>query len=131
MRILVVEDDPISRQVLVRLLEKLGDCAAVDDGFKAVELFEQALNEQRPFDLICMDIMLPGLSGHAATQRIRSIEIGHGIGPEAEAKIIMTTALDDVGNVVTALDTSGANAYVVKPIRRSQFMQELEKLGLI
>lgn len=131
MRVLVVEDDPISRQLMVKLLERYGKCVATDDGPKAIELFEQALNAQEPFDLICMDIMMPGLSGHAATQRIREIEIGHGIGPDEETKIIMTTALDDVRNVVTALDSSGANAYLVKPIRRSQLMLELEKLNLV
>ena len=131
MRVLVVEDDPISRQLMLKLFEQLGDCTAVADGFKAIETFEQALKQALPFDLICMDIMMPGLSGHAAAQRIRSIEIDHGIGPEEEAKIIMTTALDDVRNVVTALDTSGANAYMVKPIRRGQLMQELEKLKLL
>lgn len=53
------------------------------------------------------------------------------VQPGREAKVIMTTALDDVKNVTQAFFQGGASGYLVKPIERQKVVEELEKLGVI
>ncbi len=89
------------------ILSPYGDCHAVADGEEAIEAFRSAWEKDAPFDLICMDIMMPNMDGHEALARMRGIEKDRGTPPEKEAKVIMTTALNDPQNVVQAL-TEGA-----------------------
>lgn len=76
-RVLVVEDTPIIRDVLVTQLHKLGlNCYAVESGEEAVELAQY-------FDLIFMDLNLPSISGLEATRRIRKNERDGNLEPVA------------------------------------------------
>lgn len=131
MRALIVEDDVISREILQKILNEYGDCDLAFDGREGIEIFKHALKEARPYDLICMDIMMPELSGLDALHRIRQIEKEHGVNRADEAKVIMTTALSGSKEVIDALYKGGASAYFVKPIELDAFVQELEKIGLI
>jgi len=78
-----------------------------------------------------MDIMMPEMDGQAALKEIRSLEKERGISPVNEAKIIMTTALDDPKNVVEAYYKGGATSYVPKPIDRHMLLHLIKTLGLI
>ncbi|HKN49023.1 MAG TPA: HD domain-containing phosphohydrolase [Actinomycetota bacterium] len=107
--ILVVDDDPLVRQLLVRMLESSGYV-----GHTAADAAEarQRLNEQ-DFAAILIDVRMPGESGidllkHVATK-------GLGTAP------VMVTASDDPGLVETAFRT-GAYGYVVKPFRMSELL---------
>ncbi|MFW6242306.1 MAG: response regulator, partial [Thermodesulfobacteriota bacterium] len=71
MKILVVEDDFISRRILKEILTEHGDCDVVVDGDEAVQAFRLAREEGAPYQLICMDIMMPNKDGHEALQEIR------------------------------------------------------------
>ncbi len=130
MKILIAEDDRVSRKYMHDILSKIGECTCVDNGREAVMQFKQALRADQPFDLVTMDIMMPEMDGHEAVRLIRATEIENGIGPQEEVPIIMTTALDDTKNVVSAFDESGATSYLVKPIMKARLLEELGKLGL-
>ncbi len=58
MKILIAEDDLVSRSFLSRFLEKYGDCDLVVDGLEALDAFLMALKEKDPYRLICLDIMM-------------------------------------------------------------------------
>lgn len=131
MRVLVVEDDASSRRMMQKILSAHGDCDIAVDGEEAVEAFRMAWEERRPYDLICMDIMMPRLDGHEALRRIREMEREMQLGEGKEAKVIMTTALGDPRNVVVALYQGGASAYLVKPVSKQNLLGEVRKLGLI
>ena len=131
MRVLVVEDDFISRKLLTTLLGHYGDCDIAVDGNEAVDAFKIALNEDTPYDLICMDIMMPNLDGQAALKEIRALEKESDIPATKEVKVIMTTALDDPKNVMESLYKGGASAYLVKPIDKKKLVDEVRKLGLL
>ena len=131
MKTLIVEDDFISRRIMKELLAPLGDCVLAVDGAEALEAFRMALDENRPYDLVCMDIMMPNMDGHEALERIRGLERERGIQGALEAKIIMTTALDDPKNVVEAFYRGGATSYVVKPVTRQRLMTEIRSHGLL
>lgn len=131
MRILIVEDDFISRNVLQHILSEFGQCDIAVDGQEAVDAFKQSWGESKPYDLICMDIMMPGLDGHEALHLIRDFEKQLALKSSAETKVIMTTSLNDKKNVADAFYKGGASSYFVKPIDRDKFLEELRLLGLL
>lgn len=129
MNILVVEDDFISRRLLCRYLEPFGDCDVAIDGTEAIEAVRVALEEGAHYDLICLDIMMPGISGQEALAQIRAMERDHGLSVGMGTKVVMTTALKDPQNVRQAFKSS-ADGYVVKPIEKTKFIETLQDLGL-
>ena len=130
MKYLIVEDDFAGRRLLKRYLSDSGECDIAVDGAEAIEAFRQALAENEPYDLICLDIMMPNMDGHDALKAIRRIEHEHGIHGLDGVKVIMTTALDDSKNVMGSF-REGCEAYIVKPIEKKKLLEEMEKLGLI
>jgi two-component system chemotaxis response regulator CheY len=131
MRILIAEDDATSQLILLRFLRSYGRCDAVEDGAQAVEAFQKALVEEDPYTLVLMDIRMPGMNGHRALQRIRSLEASQGITECGAVKAIMVTALEDPSNVLEAFYEGGADAYLVKPLNKDRLDAELQMLGLI
>lgn len=131
MKILIVEDDFISRRILKEILSSYGDCDIVVDGDEAVRAFRLAREEGEPYDLICMDIMMPNMDGQEALKHIRDIEKAAGVRGSAEVKVVMITALDDPKTVFHAYYRGGATSYIVKPIERDKLIQEIRTLGLV
>lgn len=131
MRVLIVEDDFVSRKLLQKLLSHYGECDVAVDGGEAIEAFKLAVNEGKPYDLVCMDIMMPQIDGQQALKEIRGIEKSRGVGPKDEVKVIMTTALDDPKTVVQSLYKGGATSYIVKPIDKKKLIEEVKNLGLL
>ena len=100
------------------------------NGLEAVEVVRQALAENDPYQLICLDVMMPGLDGHETLRQIRAAEEAKGITSTYGAKIIMATANESIKSVSTAY-YGLCDAYLVKPIDRSELLQTLRNLGLI
>ena len=130
MRILFAEDVFASRKFMLKFLSKFGECDVTVDGMEAVDAYLMALEADVPYDLVCLDIMMPNLDGYQALKAIRDIEEDRKLPEEERAKIIMTTALNEGANVNKAFDL-GCVAYAGKPIEQSKFENVLRKLGLI
>ena len=130
MKCLIVEDDFAARRLMQRYLRDYGESDVAVDGNEAVEAFRQSVDEKKPYDLICLDIMMPNMDGHEALKAIRKIESEHGINGLDGVKVIMTTALEDSKNVMGSF-REGCEAYVVKPIEKKKLLEEMKKLGLV
>jgi two-component system chemotaxis response regulator CheY len=130
MKCLIVEDDFAARKLLQVYLSDYAECFVAVNGHEVVEAVREALDEGQPYDLICLDIMMPEMDGHKALEAIRQLEKEHGIGGLDGVKVIMTTALDDSRNIMGAFRT-GCEAYIVKPIRKEKLIDEMTKLGLL
>ncbi len=130
MRVLVVEDDFGSRRMMQKLLESYSDIDVdvVVDGEESIEAFKMAWEENKPYDLVFMDIMMPKMDGHEALKRMRSLERDMGVKPVDEAKIIMTSVLEDPKNVIEAYYGGSATSYMVKPIDREKLERELARI---
>lgn len=128
MRILIVEDDYTSRIFIKRYLSKYGDCEIATDGVEALAVFLKAHQENKPFGLICLDIMMPKLDGFSVLKAIREFEKQKSIAEEHLAKVIMTTALNDLQTINKAYAT-GCEGFVWKPIEVALFNQLLHELG--
>lgn len=131
MKTLIVEDNFISRQLLQQLLSPYGPTDQAVDGREAIQAFELARAEKKPYDLICLDIMMPNLDGMSALKTIRQLEKEAGVAQQDETRVIMISALDDPKSVIDSYYRSGATSYLAKPINIPALLEELGKLGLI
>lgn len=130
MRILLAEDDFVTRKFMMNFLQKYGECEVTVDGMEAVDAFMMAMEEGEPYDLVCLDVMMPVMDGYQALIGIRNLEKEKGIPEDEQVKVIMATALNDEKNVKMAFDL-GCTIYSAKPIDQDRFEQALTKLGLI
>ncbi|MCX7025668.1 MAG: response regulator [Spirochaetes bacterium] len=130
MKILVAEDDFGSRKMMQRFLESYGEVDVVVDGEEAVQAFKLSWEEQTPYSVIFMDIMMPKMDGHEAIKYIRAYEQLMSVSPVDEVKIVMATVLEDPKNVIEAYYKSGATSYLVKPIDRERLKEEMGRLGI-
>ncbi len=103
--LLLVDDDEMARDLLSRRLERIGYSVTVAaDGSQALELIAR-----EPFDVVLLDIKMPGLTGFQVLQAIRRI---HSV---TDLPVVMVTSSDDSDSIVEALEL-GASDYVTKPI---------------
>lgn len=130
MRILLAEDDFVTRKFMMNFLSKYGECDVTVDGMEAIDAFNMALEDGEPYDLVCLDIMMPVMDGYQALIGIRNLEKQQNISPDKAAKVIMATALNEEKNVKMAFDL-GCTIYSGKPINQERFEMALKKLGLI
>ncbi len=128
MKILIVDDELTSRELLKTILKPHGRCDIARDGIEALRAFNSA--GEAPYDLILLDIMLPRMDGLQVLQKIREIERSSGILTFEGVKVIMITALDDMENARKAYD-SYCKSYLVKPVNQEKILGELKKLNLI
>jgi len=130
MKTLIVEDDFTSRLILQSFLKDYGPTHIAVNGKEAVEAVRLGLDAGEPYDLICMDIMMPEMNGQQAVKEIRGLEMARGILSSQGSKIVMTSVLCDMKTVCAAY-ASLCDAYLVKPVSQQHLLQELRKLGLV
>jgi signal transduction histidine kinase/CheY-like chemotaxis protein len=115
-RILLVEDNAVNRRLAVRLLEQAGhQVTVVADGAEAV-----ARTAAESFDLVLMDVHMPGMSGLEATAAIRAREQTTG----RHLPIVALTASAIKGDREQCLE-AGMDGYVTKPIRRKELFDAI------
>ncbi|HEG42689.1 MAG TPA: response regulator [Phycisphaerales bacterium] len=129
MKSLIVEDDFTSRNLMQIYLADMGPCHVAVNGREAVEAVTESLNEQKLYDLICLDIMMPEMDGIDALAAIRKLEKEKGIEGLDGVKVIMTTAKGQSQDIFEAFNT-GCEAYLIKPVRKPELIAEIQKLGL-
>jgi PAS domain S-box-containing protein len=118
MRVLLAEDNPVNQRLAMRLLEKLGHQVTVVDSGLAV--LERASREA--FDLILMDVQMPGLDGLAATRQLRLRELTQG----GHVPIIAMTARAMAGDRDRCIE-AGMDDYLAKPVDSNQLREMLAR----
>lgn len=131
MKTLIVEDDFLARSLLSTLLSEYGPCHVAVNGQEALEAVERAFDLQEPYDLICLDIMMPVMDGQEALIELRKMEEQRGIGGLDTIKVIMVTAIDDSKNIMKAFRQGQCEAYLTKPLDRHKLIGHIKDLGLI
>lgn len=131
MRALIVDDDFYCRSYLQEILHPYAYCDIAVNGDEAIFAFRRALQEGKPYDLICLDLVMPDIDGQNALREMRQIERELGVAEPRQSKIIITTVLDDNEETHNAFFLGGATSYLVKPIDEAAMLSELRKLGLL
>jgi adenylate cyclase len=115
--VLVVEDDEVNRDLLVRRLNKAGYTThTAGNGVEALDLLNR-----HPYDLILLDIMMAQLDGFQTLQKIRSREAFK------DTPIIMISALGDTSSIARCMEL-GANDYIMKPYNATVLNERVFKL---
>jgi two-component system chemotaxis response regulator CheY len=130
MKMLVMEDEFVSRNVLTEILSSFGEIDVAENGKQALEKFRAALDGGKPYDCVFLDIMVPEINGQEVLRQIREIEQERGIFALSGVKIIMTTALGNFANVKEAFKNQ-CEAYLIKPIDREKVIGTIKGLSLI
>jgi len=116
MRVLIVEDEvTVARQIASALTEAGHDPKAVHDGETALEAVRKT-----PFDLIVLDIRLPGVDGFKVLQRLRTQHLA--------SRVLLLTARGAVDDRVTGLQL-GADDYLPKPFAMQELLARVRALG--
>ena len=129
MRILLAEDDFVTRKFMSNFLSEYGKCDVTVDGLEAVDAFMMAIEDGSPYDLVCLDIMMPVMDGYQALVEIRNLEKERNISESESVKVIMTTALNDLENIQKAFEL-GCTIYSGKPVDKEGFEDALKRTGI-
>jgi two-component system chemotaxis response regulator CheY len=122
MKALVVDDDLTSRLVLEDFLSQFGEVETCGDGTEAVRAARLALAAGIPYELICMDIMMPVMNGLEALQLIRQEE--ESCARPRASKVIVVSSSDESSNIEGAFGQL-CDAYLVKPVDAERFLDIL------
>ena len=117
MRILVVDDDKVNHLVIQGHLQ--GHPYVSTSTFDGKEALSLLLAGERPFDLVILDVMMPGMSGYDVCREIRKLYL------PTELPIIMVTAQNEVADLVHGLDI-GASDYLTKPFVKDEFLARIK-----
>jgi PAS domain S-box-containing protein len=124
--ILVAEDNEINALLMHSLLTQLGHHAVITtSGEAALESWQSAETAGSPYDLVLMDIQMPGLDGIAATRRIRACEVGKQVCPTPILALTANTLAEDR----YACFEAGMDGFLVKPLDREKLIEALAGLA--
>jgi len=115
LKVLLVDDDPDTRQIVSMMIEKAGH-VLITTGSGAAAL--SLLNREK-VDVILLDIMMPEMDGLRVLKTIRTT---------SDAPILMLTAISDAA-IMEQCYLMGANDYIVKPFTREKLVDRIERLG--
>ena len=117
LRILLAEDHPTNQRVVQLILTGVADLVTVDDGQQAIAAFAD-----NAFDLVLMDMQMPGMDGLAATRAIRALEAERG-APRTPIVVLSANAMSE--HLVQST-TAGADAHLGKPITAASLLAQIQ-----
>ena len=128
LKMLVAEDEFLSRNLLTRMIQGYGTVDGATDGSEAIMALKAAYDAGKHYDLVFLDIMMPEKDGQIALQELRAYEESIGIPSPDACKVIMVTALGDAKNVMAAFK-SQCEGYVTKPYSADAIKELVEKIA--
>ena len=130
MKSLIIDDDNTCRYIFQALLSKYGQSDVFSNAFDAIEAYKTSLNKENPYELILIDIMMPEMNGYEVLQNIRLLEEERNISFPYNAKIILTTGLDDIENrqIEQKLDAQ-SETYLIKSSDHNALYEKLNLFG--
>ncbi|OGI07392.1 MAG: hypothetical protein A2Y40_10970 [Candidatus Margulisbacteria bacterium GWF2_35_9] len=140
MKILIVDDDPIVREILNQMLKPYGECTKIDSGAKAFVEYTNSIKSGSPYKLILLDIVMhfnnndfldsfsdQNMDGILLLDKIRKLEDEHHIPAEDRAYIFMVTSRNDEETIKMAKHY-GCNEYITKPLDKTHLASLLQKI---
>ncbi|MCK5707176.1 MAG: response regulator [Candidatus Aureabacteria bacterium] len=123
-KILVVDDNFSNRKLILKILEGRAICDVAANGEEALEAYNISIKDNKPYDLILLDIQMPDVDGMQVLQKIREEEKTAGVKVGKEIQIIMVTAHRE-----PFFDAfkKGCDDYINKPIRPDMLIERIEK----
>jgi two-component system, chemotaxis family, chemotaxis protein CheY len=129
MNILVADDDHVSQKKMEIILRPFGTVHCVESGAEAITVFVKAWENWNPFDLVTLDISMPGMNGQEALKQLRAVETEKKVPADKRAKVMMVTGVAD-RDTVKFCKIDGCDEYVVKPFTRTVVIEKMRNMGL-
>jgi two-component system, chemotaxis family, chemotaxis protein CheY len=129
MKCLIVDGDTWCRETLRAMLKNMADCDEASDGCDALARFTRALSAGEPYDLVMLDVMLPGMNGHETARMIREAE--RELHSCRKVHIISLSAGYSVHDAMESFRTTRSAALLLKPVRIEGLFAVLAKLGFL
>ena len=119
LRTLIVDDNRTNRTILIKMLKSFGCKAeAVSSGAEAIKMLKSASHAGNPFDIVLLDMMMPGMSGEHTTIIIKNT-------PEiSNTRILILSSLGGIGDI-TNMKSIGCDGYLVKPVKQSLLLDNI------
>ncbi len=128
MKILVVDDELVSRKKMIKILSDFGQTEGVKNGKAAIAAVKTALEVWKLYNLITLDISMPDISGTEVLSAIREMEDERGLEAEEKAKILMVTSHSDIETVKACVGK--CDGYVIKPFNKEGMVEKLKRVDL-
>jgi two-component system chemotaxis response regulator CheY len=129
MRILIVDDEPISLKKLEVIMSEYGTPETAETGHVALDMFRDAHQQENPYQLITLDIEMPDINGLEILKKIRDWEQMHLQDNQFRAKILMVTCMNDRFSVLSSVK-KGISGYILKPFDQEKLNHTLSDLGI-
>lgn len=130
-RYLIIDDDEMGRLMLQDFLSEFAPCDCAENGKEGLALFEQALLSGNPYNLLCVDLIMPEMNGLALIRKIRDLEKSHPVFNDFRTRIFVISASDSTWDRADLLLDNLCDDYIVKPFNRSSLMANLRKNDLV
>jgi CheY-like chemotaxis protein len=130
LNILTVDDDEVTQVHIHQLLLPLGRVRMAYSGMDAIARVEESLAKGEHYDLIFMDVRMPGLDGLTTVREIIGRYNKNKTPLERRPKIIMLSSVEERDIQIDALYSCGADYYMTKPLEEGRLIQALRELGL-
>jgi phosphoserine phosphatase RsbU/P len=130
MNTLIVENDFSSRRLLQKFLSPYGICDVATNGSEALWAFKAAWKEGQLYNLLCLDLMIPGMEDLEVQREIRNMEEEMGIRGGNRLKMILTGTSEGPPQKKEDWDPE-REVYLTKPISKQKLLKEVANLGLL
>lgn len=103
----------------------------VGNGREGLEFFKSGISEGAPYDLVLLDIMMPGMDGHDVLKEMRKFEQEQEIQGQNEVVIFMVTAMDSPRSVLKSFFKGGCTDFIAKPVTEDILLEKMRENKLI
>jgi two-component system chemotaxis response regulator CheY len=130
-RFLVVDDDEMGRLMLQDFLSEFAPCDCAVNGREGLDFFERALAGGNPYDMLCVDLVMPEMNGLALIRKIRDIEKTHPFFSNSRTRIFVISASDSTWEKADLLLDNLCDDFITKPFNRDSLKADLYKYDLV
>ena len=125
MRCIVIDDEPTARLELGMLLASYGDVDDVSNARDGLDMIREAMEASKPYDLVCLDLSMPGTDGMETLNEIRDLDDEIGL---QKTGVVVVTSSDDKSDVIEAFRRQ-ADGYLVKPVSKQKLEAAIDRMG--
>lgn len=131
LKCLIVDDDELGRELIVQYLEGIANCDTASNGHEALELFETSLESETPYDLIILDLLMPGMDGYETGSMIRQLEKERAVPATCGVHIIIISSVNTPKEIIQAYMSAQSAAHLNKPVSPEKLRKTLVTLELV
>ena len=130
MKTLIIDDDHASIAILEALLANYCECSVATNGKNGIKLFEEEYKSGRPFEIVLLDIIMPGLDGIETLKRLRRIELSSRKAQlygryDGLTRIIMQTSSEDPKHFMASYMEGKCSGFINKPYSKDEIIMKV------